>query len=404
MKHASSKFVVEVYKKDNDYSLQLNRWFLKSIGAWPELSTNSMIKNILIKVLQLMCHSLIAFAVVPSILYILFEEKDIRLKLKAIGPTSHCLMGGINYCSLLHHSDRIQKSVKHMETDWRMAKREHDREMMLKNARIGRVIAGVCALIMQGGVLCYNLARGMSRIVVIVGNETITTGRLPCPSFNKIVDTRISPTYEVVLALQCLSTIVVNNITISACGLAAVFAMHASGQLNVVILRLEELVGEKQELLHLRLANIVEHHLRALKFLSRMEVILRQICFVELIGCTFNLCMLGYYTITEWYEESMNTLITYIMILTSMMFNIFIFCFIGELVADQCKKVGEAAYMTNWYYLPHKTVLGLILIILRSRIVIKITAGKIFHMSIPTFGLVIKTSVAYLNMLRTLTT
>lgn len=44
--------------------------------------------------------------------------------------------------------------------------------------------------------------------------------------------------------------------------------------------------------------------------------------------------------------------------------------------------------MTDWYQLPHKTVLGLILIILRSRIVIKITAGKIFHMSIPTFGVV----------------
>lgn len=42
--------------------------------------------------------------------------------------------------------------------------------------------------------------------------------------------------------------------------------------------------------------------------------------------------------------------------------------------------------MTNWYQLPHKTVRDLILIILRSSIVIKITAGKIFHMSIPTFG------------------
>lgn len=44
--------------------------------------------------------------------------------------------------------------------------------------------------------------------------------------------------------------------------------------------------------------------------------------------------------------------------------------------------------MTDWYQLPHKTILGLILIILRSRIVIKITAGKIFHMSIQTFGVV----------------
>lgn len=256
---------MDVYRRDNDYSLQLNRWFLRSIGAWPELKTNSMTKNILMNILRLTCHFLIAFTVIPSILYIFLEEKNFRLKLRAIGPTSHFLMGGINYCSLLHHNDRIRTSVEHMEADWRMAKREHDRELMLRNARVGRIIAGVCALIMQGGVLCYITARGMSRIVVLIGNETIETGRLPCPPFNKIVDTRLSPVYEIVFALQCLSTIVVNNITIGACGLAAVFAMHASGQLNVVMLRLEEFVTEKQDLLQLRLANIVEHHLRALR-------------------------------------------------------------------------------------------------------------------------------------------
>jgi len=49
--------------------------------------------------------------------------------------------------------------------------------------------------------------------------------------------------------------------------------------------------------------------------------------------------------------------------------------------------------MTDWYQLPHKTVLDLILIILRSRIVIKITAGKIFHMSIQTFGVVSITKI-----------
>nr|XP_012230115.1 PREDICTED: uncharacterized protein LOC105676645 [Linepithema humile] len=334
MKRASDSSVV--YKRDSDYSLQLNRWFLKPIGAWPELSTHSTTRNILINVLRIMCHSLIAFAVIPSILYIFFEEKDFRLKLKAIGPTSHCLMGGINYCSLLYHNNRIGRSIEHMELDWRLANKEHNRKMMLRNARVGRVIAGVCALIMQGGVFCYNLARGLSPIIMTIGNETITIGRLPCPSFNKIVDTRFSPVYEVVLVLQCLSIVVVNNVTVSACGLAAVFTMHACGQLNVVILRLEELVDEKREVLQsLKLMDIVERHLRALKFLSRMEAIMRQICFVELVGSTFNLCMLGYYTITEWQEESINTIITYVMVLTGMMFNIFIFCFIGELVTEQ---------------------------------------------------------------------
>lgn len=224
-----------------------------------------MTKNILINILRFTCYFLIAFIIVPAVLYIFFEAKDIHLKLKVLGPMSHLLMGGLNYSSLLYHKERIRISIEHMETDWRMAKKEHDREVMLKTARTGRIIAGVCALILQGGVICYNITRGMSRITVIIGNETIETGRLPCVSFNKIVDTRLSPVYEVVLALQCLSTIVVNNVTIGACGLAAGFAMHASGQLNVVMLRLKELITEKQDLLQLRLANIVEHHLRTLR-------------------------------------------------------------------------------------------------------------------------------------------
>jgi len=42
--------------------------------------------------------------------------------------------------------------------------------------------------------------------------------------------------------------------------------------------------------------------------------------------------------------------------------------------------------MINWYELPHKTALGLILVITRSSNVIKITAGKLFQLSIATFG------------------
>jgi len=42
--------------------------------------------------------------------------------------------------------------------------------------------------------------------------------------------------------------------------------------------------------------------------------------------------------------------------------------------------------MTDWYNLHHKTARDLILIIARSNNVIKITAGKLFHLSIATFG------------------
>lgn len=44
------------------------------------------------------------------------------------------------------------------------------------------------------------------------------------------------------------------------------------------------------------------------------------------------------------------------------------------------------AYATNWYKLDHQTARNLVLIMIRSSNVIKITAGKLFQLSIATFG------------------
>ena len=44
--------------------------------------------------------------------------------------------------------------------------------------------------------------------------------------------------------------------------------------------------------------------------------------------------------------------------------------------------------MTEWYRLPPKTALGLVLVISRSSMVVKITAGKFVQISITTFGIV----------------
>jgi len=42
--------------------------------------------------------------------------------------------------------------------------------------------------------------------------------------------------------------------------------------------------------------------------------------------------------------------------------------------------------MTNWYLLRGNTAFGLVLIILKSNVVVKITAGKMIELSLSTFG------------------
>ncbi|XP_076235775.1 uncharacterized protein LOC143180128 [Calliopsis andreniformis] len=400
----SKGFVDSELDNPSDYSLQLNRWFLKPIGAWPRTSSTSKLERTISIVLIILCYFFMAFTVVPSVLNIILADEEIRLKLKLLGPLGHWLVGGVNYTILLLHGENIQNCVEHMKKDWEIISRPKDQELMLKNAKFGRYVAVFCATFMQGGVLSYCVVTAVTKRIVEDGNETRIVHMLPCSVYKKLLNVDTSPTNEIVLASQFLSGFIVNSSTVGAFSLAAVFTAHACGQLGVLMTWITEFVNDpvewKKNVYLNDIGTIVEHHLRVLSFISRIEYVMNQICFMELFQCTLDICMLGYYILTEWSDHDVKNLAIYFIILISMSFNIFTACYIGELLSEQCKKVGEVVYMSNWYYLPEKTILDLILIINRSSVVIKITAGKLIQMSVFTFGDVMKTAFAYLNLLR----
>ncbi|XP_076675877.1 uncharacterized protein LOC143373009 [Andrena cerasifolii] len=388
----------------SDYSLQLNRWYLKPIGAWPPSTATTRLQRIVSIILIVVCYCSISFTVIPCMLYMLLEDEDIRKKLRMVGPLSHWIVGGINYTTLLIRSKEIRYCVEHMEMDWRRITRAKDQSVMLKNAKFGRYVATFCAAFMQGAVLSYCVVIGFSTRIVYVGNGTRTVHLLPCAVYKRLLNVDTSPMNEIVLASQFLSGFVVNSSAVAAYSLAAVFAAHACGQMDVFMTWVTEYVNESGRHSNgaycSEIRVVVEHHLRVLSFISRIEDLMHRICFLELFRSTLDICMIGYYILMEWPDRDVQTLTIYAIILTSMSFNVFTICYIGEILTEQCKKVGEVVYMTNWYYLPDKAVLDLLLIIARSSVVIKMTAGKLIHMSVYTFGDVMKTAFAYLNLLR----
>lgn len=259
-------------KKYNNYSLQLTRWFLKLIGAWPQINASSLVWKIFILIQILTCSSLIAVITVPCLLHVLFEKVNIQVKLNAIGPLLHRVMGSINYWVLLKRSGDIRKLIRHMEADWSLVQRIDNREVMLQHAKFGRFVTMICGVIMQGGTFLFSIARAMKTVPIIVGNETFMTHPMTCPIYSKIIDTRFNPVNEIALVLQFLSTFVVSSSTVGACSLAAVFAIHACGQLNVLYAWLRELVENQEKGKHIaerKLAAIVEHHLRVLRYFTR---------------------------------------------------------------------------------------------------------------------------------------
>ncbi|XP_018364257.1 PREDICTED: odorant receptor 82a-like [Trachymyrmex cornetzi] len=394
-------------KKHIDYSLQFNRWFLKPIGAWPKINTSSSVCRIMVLLQIFICSSIIAVPTIPCLLYVLFEAENIQQKLNTMMPLINRFMSSMHYWVLLKRRDDIHKLIRHMEIDWNLVQRIDEREVMLQHAKFGRFITIICGIMLQGGCLLFALRQSMKTATITIGNETFITHLTTCPIYSKIIDTRFTPLNEIALVLQNLVILVISFCTAGGCSLAAVFAIHACGQLNVLYAWLHKLVennAEENDKAEQKLAAIVEHHLRILSFISQVESIMHKAALVELMGCTIIMSLLGYYTIMAWETLDTAKVTSSLIVYLSMGFNIFIFCYIGEIITEQCKLVGEMAYMTNWYNLHHKTARSLILIIARSNDVIKITAGKLFRLSIATFGNVIKTSVVYLNFLRTMTT
>ncbi|CAL1689220.1 unnamed protein product [Lasius platythorax] len=196
------------------------------------------------------------------------------------------------------------------------------------------------------------------------------------------------------------------SVTAGACGLAALFVTHACGQIEVIMSRLKDLVNGKNfkqsPNVHRRIAAIVKSHVRVIKFAAMVEEVLHEVCLVELTSSLCTICLLEYYCIVDWQSADRIGLATYFLLFVSFCFNVFMLCYIGELLMEKSSQIGYICYMINWYQLSPKSARSLILIIAMASHPIKISAGRIVDLSLMTFVNVLKTTMAYLSFLRTL--
>jgi hypothetical protein len=215
---------------------------------------------------------LIISTLVPCVLAVFLDEtKDLETKVRDFGPLSNWVLASLKYSALLTHVSDIGQCIEHIETDWRTVTKIEERELMLRNAKIGRFIAIFSAIFVHSGVFSYNIFRGMTMDESVTKEDNTSMHSLPFAFYDKILDTTISPAYEIVFAIQCLSTFVVNSMAVGTCSVTAVFVMHACGQLKILMSLLDNLVdetNEKRDSSQQKFAIIVEHHLRILKYIK----------------------------------------------------------------------------------------------------------------------------------------
>ncbi|OAD55463.1 hypothetical protein WN48_04720 [Eufriesea mexicana] len=279
--------VKEKFRNLSEYSKQLNRWILKSIGVWPVSSSATRTEKIVSQILVVICWCFSLFTIIPNLLRIILEKENAYRKLKTLGPLSHWFVGGYNYAVLLLRKDDIRYCIKHVKTDWTIITRPENQLVMLKHAKLGRYVASLSAGFLQGGVFCYCIVAGSTKEIIEIGNETISKHALPCPVYKIPVDTNL--THTIIFIIQFLSGFVASSSATAAFSLAITFSSHAVGQLNVMTVWINEFVNRprgwnKNDCIN-RISVIVEHHLRILSLIARIERTMTTTCFMEILKC-----------------------------------------------------------------------------------------------------------------------
>ncbi|XP_014475017.1 PREDICTED: uncharacterized protein LOC106744610 [Dinoponera quadriceps] len=340
-----NSFIVTTYLANKEHDIRLIRWLLKSICLWPRSGKASIVDRVLSEFLIFTCFSLLFMTIVSMGLVIFVEKReDMDVMMINMGPFVYLLMTVMKYTCLIVHVDDIRKCIDCIELDWDIVKTVEDYEVMLKDAKIGRFVATCITLFVYCTIQSYNITRCFMKTVVNVDNVSVLTRGLPYPFYNEIVDTRFSPAYEIVLVIHFVSGFLLCNITNVNCGLMAILVMHACGQLKILIQWLGDIVQEDDVIdistVQQKLGFIVEHHLQVIKFVSHTENIMYLTCLVELLGGSILLCFAGYCCLTAWHKAETENIPVYSVIVVSVILNIFIICYIAEVLSEQVLKAS----------------------------------------------------------------
>ena len=255
------------HQNDISYITQPTRNILLALGAWPFVSKGrSVYPNAHNLLLICISYIFLSSDIIPGVLYWLMAETA-RVRLQTIPLLLYDFMSVSQYGIFIFRYDKLRRCLQHVEEDWKNVLSADARNIMLKSARTGKRLVTICAIFMYSGAFTFRTILPLFQGKIII-DQNITIRHLACPGYFFSLDVQVSPVYETVFVIQCLTGFIGVSIVTCACGLTAIFVVHACGQLKILIGLMTELVQKEWQEeceTNKKLAEIVEHQIRVRK-------------------------------------------------------------------------------------------------------------------------------------------
>ncbi|XP_066602213.1 odorant receptor 13a-like [Prorops nasuta] len=178
--------------------------------------------------------------------------------------------------------------------------------------------------------------------------------------------------------------------------LLVTMALHICGQYAVLSTRIQSTLRDSMGF-EKHFSNIVKRHIHLIRIGKNLDDFCNLIVLFELLCTTILLCITGY----NWIADGQNTnfIIFGLYVITQLLL-LLGYCLIGECLIAESTGIADAFYTCEWYIIPPKYVRMISICICRSQYAATITAGRFMVLSLSSFTEVLKTSAAYLSVLR----
>ncbi|XP_017795126.1 PREDICTED: odorant receptor 4-like [Habropoda laboriosa] len=387
-----------------DFAMGWNRFSLSVLGVWPEPRKMSNLSrfasNFIFWFTTLIT---VVFICAPQMTHLVLKSTNLDEVIENLSVNIPMLFSLGKQIILRYRRKALVFLMSQIFDDWAEPIPEVDRHTMLKTAKISRMISIVCSILTYVMVLAFLSLQIWSSMQ---NTSEFNVGGLLIPATFPY-DTNKSPNYEITWLGQFVGT-VLSAICYSCFDtFVAVLVLHICGQLTVLRIALENLanttIKDNYSKFQERLGYIVHRQNQLFRYAVIVEDCFNIMLLVQTLMCTAMLCMTGYRMMTSVNQEQEDVpiigVIFFISHVTYTMLHLFIYCYVGETLLGQSTGIGQSAYDCNWYDLPPKHAVSLVIVICRAQVSFQITAGKFSPFSLELFNAVLKTSAGYLSVL-----
>ncbi|XP_037808519.1 odorant receptor 82a [Lucilia sericata] len=242
----------------------------------------------------------------------------------------------------------------------------------------------------------------MSPVLKILWSKFRNTNavwELPMP-MRFAFDFETFPGYEFAYIYTGLVTLSVVMYAVATDGLFVSFAINLVSHLKILQKSIENNTFLKSdEELHKDLKSYIEYHNLILSLYNELRDIYSPIVFGQFLMTSLQVCVIVYQMVTH--MDTILVLIINCTFLTSILLQLFIYCYGGEILKLESLMVGISVQLSNWYNLKPAHRRMLVLLMLRSQREAIIKAG-FYEASLANFMAILKAAVSYITLIQSI--